>query len=334
MYTPKFWGLSKPSFSARLLIPAAYIYSLVSSIQRTYVRPKKINIPVICIGNLTAGGAGKTPTAIAISKIIKQSGGHPHFLTRGYGGKEKGPLLVNRKEHSASNVGDEALLLARHAPTWIGRNRYTSAQAAVANGASILIMDDGFQNTSLKKDISLVVIDGGFGFGNECIIPAGPLREPIAQGLNRSNAILIIGTHKVNLNHSISAYNGLLLRAEMIPSMESYKLREKAVIAFAGIGRPQKFFDTLESIGCEIIDRIPFPDHHRYSADEIMNLVENASKSGAIPVTTEKDWIRLPNESKQMITPVAVNLEWENLTDIEHMISELLKEHIDLYGKT
>jgi len=311
------------------LIPAAYIYRLISAIQRSCIKPKKIDIPVLCVGNLTAGGSGKTPTAIAISKIIKQSGGRPHFLTRGYGGKEKGPLLVNKTQHSALNVGDEALLLACHAPTWIGRNRYASAKAAVASGASILIMDDGFQNTSLKQDISLVVIDGGFGFGNECIIPAGPLREPIIEGLSRSDAILIIGAHKVNLSHSIMAYNGILLRAEIIPSIESYKLREKAVIAFAGIGRPQKFFDTLESIGCVIIERIPFPDHHRYSTDEIMNLVENASKKGAIPVTTEKDWIRLPNESKLMITPVTVNLEWENLADIEHMISELLTKYIN-----
>lgn len=324
MRTPKFWSPGQGGVAANLLAPVTWSYSVLSQMQRASVTPQQASVPVICVGNLIAGGAGKTPTAMAVAKLIREGGHMAHFLTRGYGGSERGPLRVDPKQHSARKVGDEPILLARRGPTWLSRDRSAGAKAAIADGAEIIIMDDGLQNRSLIKDISLIVVDGGFGFGNGRQIPAGPLREPIARGLAQADAVVLVGQDEVDICDILAPYSLPLLRAEITPSLQAHKLRERAVVAFAGIGRPEKFFRTLETIGCEVIGRVPFPDHHRYSPDEIMDLIENAGAQGAIAVTTEKDWVRLPEEAKPMVQPVVVRLEWQDPDAVNKVLEPAL----------
>ncbi len=324
MRTPKFWSPGKGGAQANLLEPVAWGYSMLGQMQRATITPRWVSVPVICVGNLIAGGAGKTPTALALAKLLSEWGAAPHFLTRGYGGSESGPLRIDGKQHNARMVGDEPLLLARRAPTWLAHNRPAGAKAAIADGANVIVMDDGLQNPSLVKDISLIVIDGGFGFGNGRIIPAGPLREPIARGLARAEAVVLVGPDEVGVVDQLKRYDVALLRTEIAPALKAHKLRGRAVVAFAGIGRPAKFFRTLEAVGCEVIGRVAFPDHHRYSPDEIMNLVENAGAKGAIAVTTEKDWVRLPQEAKPMVQPVAVSLVWQDPEAVREIMAPAL----------
>jgi len=325
MRAPKFWrpghGASLP---ASLLAPFTPAYSACTRIHRGFISPKRANVPVICVGNLTVGGGGKTPTALALAKLIRDWGVAVHFLTRGYGGAAHGPLRVDAKQHNARKVGDEPLLLARRAPTWLARNRPAGARMAIAHGAEAIIMDDGFQNPSLIKDASLMVVDAGFGFGNERLMPSGPLREPIARGLARADAVVLIGTDETGLAARLSGSGVPLLLAQLTPSLQALNLRERTVFAFAGIARPGKFFTTLEAVGCNIVHRVSFPDHHRFTPSEIMALVEHAGAEGAVPVTTEKDWVRLPQEAKAMVEPVPVTLEWQDPKAVERIIRPAL----------
>jgi tetraacyldisaccharide 4'-kinase len=221
-------------------------------------------------------------------------------------------------------VGDEPLLLARRAPTWLARHRPAGARAAIADGAEAIIMDDGLQNPSLVKDVALIVVDGGFGFGNGRLIPAGPLRETISRGLARADAIVLVGPDEAGVVARLGASALPILRAELTPALKALKLRERAVVAFAGIARPTKFFSTLEAIGCKIIRRIAFADHHRFTPDEIMTLIEYAGAEGAIAVTTEKDWVRLPEEAKPMVQSVAVTLEWQDPEAVQKILKPAL----------
>jgi len=313
MRAPKFWNPgSTGGLPASLLAPIAWGYGVAGQVKRSSVRSRRVGVPVICVGNVIAGGAGKTPTSLAIAKLMQDRNVTAHFLTRGYGGTARGPLRIDPKRHNARMVGDEPLLLARKAPTWLSRNRPAGGRAAITDGAEAIIMDDGLQNPSLVKDISLVVVDGGFGFGNERLIPAGPLREPVARGLGRADAIVLVGPDEVGVVARLGSNPLPLLRAELMPGLRALKLRERAVVAFAGIARPAKFFRTLETIGCNVIRRIAFSDHRRFSPDEIMTLVEYAGAHGAIAVTTEKDWVRLPEEAKPMVQAIGVTLEWQD----------------------
>ena len=313
MRTPEFWGPgARGGVPASLLAPLAWGYDMAGQVSRAFVTSQRVGVPVICVGNVVAGGAGKTPTALALAKLMQDWGVAPHFLTRGYGGTARGPLRIDPKRHNARTVGDEPLLLARKAPTWLSRNRPAGARAAIADGAEAIIMDDGLQNPSLVKDVSLIVVDGGFGFGNGRLIPAGPLREPVSRGLARADAIVLVDADEAGVCATLEATSMPVLRAELTPALRALKLRERAVVAFAGIGRPVKFFRTLETIGCKIVRRIAFADHRRYTPDEIMTLVEYAGAHGAIAVTTEKDWVRLPEEAKPMVQSVAITLEWQD----------------------
>jgi tetraacyldisaccharide 4'-kinase len=326
MRTPEFWGPGKGGAPAALLQPVAWSYSLAAQARRAFTAPTRFSAPVICVGNVIAGGAGKTPTALALAKLLSDCGAAPHFLTRGHGGTARGPLRVDPKRHTARMVGDEPLLLARRAPTWLARHRPAGARAAIAGGADMIIMDDGLQNPSLAKDISLIVVDGGFGFGNGRLLPAGPLREPIGRGLARADAVVLVGPDEVGAGEALAPHGVPLLRAELTPALNAQKLRGRAVVAFAGIGRPAKFFRTLDAIGCEVIGRVAFADHHRYTPNEIMTLVENAGSHGAIAVTTEKDWVRLPEEAKAMVQSVAVTLEWQDPEAVRKVMAPVLAD--------
>lgn len=283
-----------------MLAPLAGIYGAVAA-ARLQSPGRQAGLPVICVGNLTVGGAGKTPTALAVAKLLLAHRERPFFLSRGYGGRLAGPVEVNPSSHRAADVGDEPLMLARLAPTIVSRDRVAGVQAARRGGATVIVMDDGFQNSSLAKDIALIVIDGSRGIGNGRVIPAGPLRAPMRTQIARADALLVIGqgtaaapTLEVAARRGISIFHGRLE-----PDRNTINaLSGRKVLAFAGIGDPEKFFKTLTDSGVEIAERQSFPDHHRYTPDEADALLLRANAARLILLTTEKDLARLSGEAK------------------------------------
>lgn len=285
--------------------------------------PEKAGVPVICIGNVVAGGAGKTPVAMSVAESLLRRGAKPHFLSRGYGGTTVSPTRVDPAHHSARDVGDEPLLLARLAPTWVARDRVAGAKTAASAGADVIILDDGFQNPALCKDISILVVDGGYGFGNGHVMPAGPLREDLNAALGRADAVAIIGTDSQRIGISVPG-DKPVLAARFVPRIEDDDLSGTAVLAFAGIGRPQKFFDTLAGMGCNLVATRAFADHHPYTSDEVMQLLEEAAAAGAVAVTTEKDAVRLPAESRDIVRTLGVTLEWRDPGALDRLVSSVL----------
>lgn len=296
---PEFWW-REPGLVACLLTPAGLAYGAIAA-RRLRRAGVGVGVPVICVGNPTLGGAGKTPTTIAIVRMLQAAGRRPSVLTRGYGGRLPGPVAVDPARHSAMDVGDEPLLLVRAAPTIVARDRVAGAKAAKAAGAEIIVMDDGFQNPSLAKDLSLLVIDGRRGVGNGRVFPAGPLRAPLAAQLEHANAILVIGNGDGAATALQSAPAGLpVWRARIEPHAQSVAaLRGRRLLAFAGIADPGKFFATLEAAGLEVARRVSFPDHHRFSESEARALVAEAEHAKLQLVTTEKDMVRLDRAGAQ-----------------------------------
>jgi tetraacyldisaccharide 4'-kinase len=292
MRAPGFWW-REPGLAAALLSPLAAIHGAVA--QRRLAQPgTRVDVPVICVGNPTVGGAGKTPTAIAIARLLIAAGEKPMFLTRGYGGRLAGPVLVE-PTHSAAQVGDEALLLARVAPAIVAEERVSGARFAAARGASVVVMDDGFQNPSLAKDLAILVVDAR-GVGNARVIPAGPLRAPLEPQLARANALLVVGAapqiEAAAREHGVAVFHGALAPdANVLAS-----LRGK-FLAFAGIGDPEKFFATLARAGIDAPVRRGFGDHHRYSPTEARALVRAAEQGRLDLLTTEKDLARLKDDA-------------------------------------
>jgi tetraacyldisaccharide 4'-kinase len=314
MRAPGFWQTG--GLLAALLAPASLCYAAGGWLRRRMASPRAVAAPVICVGNLVAGGAGKTPVALAFGERLRAHGCAVHFLSRGYGGRERGPLRVDPERHSAADVGDEPLLLARTAPTWIARDRAAGATAAVQAGAGVIVMDDGFQNHTLKKDLSLLVVDGGYGFGNGRVMPAGPLREPLAAGLGRADAVVLIGPDQCGVEAMLTLP---LLRAVLAPIAAA--LAGRQVLAFAGIARPEKFFATLQGMGCRIVGVRAFPDHHPYSEGEVAALIEAARQADAVPVTTEKDAVRLPAAFRSEIQTLPVALRWRDEAAVDRLLS-------------
>jgi tetraacyldisaccharide 4'-kinase len=325
MRAPEFW---KPGHTVLpgLLSPLSLLYDAGGRMRRAMVRPARLTIPVVCVGNLVAGGAGKTPAALAIGAYLASKGRAVHFLSRGYGGSLAGPVRVDPTKHTAQQVGDEPLLLAAQAPAWVAHDRRLGGRAAAAAGAGVIVMDDGFQNPSLHKDVSFLVIDAGFGLGNGRIMPAGPLREAPATGLRRADAVVYIGDPgDAAARPTPQVITGAtLLHARLEPGPEASDLAENAVVAFAGIGRPGKFFDTLRGLGCRIVATHAFADHHVYRADEIMALVEEATVAGARLVTTAKDAVRLPAEARPMAEVLPVTLRFGDMAALERLLAPVL----------
>jgi tetraacyldisaccharide 4'-kinase len=296
---PEFW--SRAGLVADLLAPLGWAYGAVATARRRVAHPQRLGVPVICVGNVTAGGAGKTPVVLSLAALLRARGRAPHILSRGYGGSLRGPSRVDPAKHSARDVGDEPLLLAAAAPTWIGADRLASARAAIAAGADILLLDDGFQNPSLAYDLSLIVIDGGYGFGNGRVMPAGPLREPVAAAVERASAAVVIGASARHI-----ALGALpVLGAQLVP-LAADDLKAARVLAFAGIGRPEKFFATLREFGANLIETRAFPDHHAFAGFELTSLETLARTNRASLVTTEKDWVRLPADRRAKIRALKV----------------------------
>ena len=294
---PGFWW-DRPGAAAAVLSPAAAIYGAVAAWRLS--RPgARADVPVICVGNPTVGGAGKTPTAIAIGQMLTAAGEHPVFLTRGYGGRLAGPAMVE-VGHTAMQVGDEPLLLARSAPTVVAQNRVAGAKLARQLGASVIVMDDGFQNPSLHKDVSILVGDGRRGVGNARVLPAGPLRAPLEAQLDRASAVLIVGdaTAAEPVVLGAHARSLPLFRARLDPDRSAVAaLAERQVLAFAGIGDPEKFFATLAAAGIDAPLRRSYPDHHHYTPREAVALLRNAERNNLLLLTTEKDLVRIQSDA-------------------------------------
>jgi tetraacyldisaccharide 4'-kinase len=298
MQPPKFWypkRRGRVPFEARLLWPFAVLYGAGAGLRQALTRPKAADVPVICIGNLTLGGTGKTPATVALAEILIDMGRKPVILTRGHGGREAGPLLVDPDTHTAADVGDEPLLLARAAPVIVSRDRPAGAALAAAEGADIILMDDGFQNPTLKKDYSIVVVDGRRFLGNGQVFPAGPLRESAYKGLARADAVLIMdGDPETPLPNALEAFRGPKLYAQLEPQVHAALLSGIKVLAFAGIGAPEKFFRTVKSLGARVMGEVYFADHHPYTERDVESLKRRAQELEADLVTTEKDAVRLP----------------------------------------
>lgn len=327
MRTPAFW-YRPAGIAAWTLAPVGALYGLAGRLRMANAVPHRAGVPVLCVGNLVAGGAGKTPVCIAVAEALRARGIAAHFLTRGHGGRERGPLLVDLARHGADDVGDEALLLAAHGPCWVARDRAEGARAAEGVGAGAIVMDDGFQNPGLAKDVSLVVVDGGVGFGNGRLVPAGPLREPVSRGLARADAVVVLGEDRTGVERLArnTFYGGGLpvLHARLEPVEEARDLSGRAVLAFAGIGRPEKFFATLEALGARLVERVGFADHHPYRPEEIMALVDRAAGLGAVPVTTAKDAVRLPAELRALVSVVPVRAVWRDPALLDRLLDRLL----------
>ena len=322
MRAPDFW--SDPDGAGRWLTPLARLHGAASRWRRRWTTPWRAPAPVICVGNLVAGGAGKTPVALALGLLLREGGHKIHYLSRGHGGRLRGPVRVDGARHDARDVGDEAFLLAEIAPCWIARDRVAGAKAAVAAGAKIVVMDDGFQNPALAKDFSLLVIDGGYGFGNGLVMPAGPLRETRRDGLARADAVVLMEPDKCGVAQTLGNTGPPILPARLVPLPSAQRFAGRKIVAFAGIGRPEKFFAFLEDLGCILVGRHGFDDHRCYTDDEIFQLVEAASAAGAVPVTTAKDYARLNPEFRAMVEVAGAALEWRNPAQIESLLARLL----------
>lgn len=321
--TPSFWYDTNSAQSrhiATALSSLSAVYALGHLAHQKLTRTNRADIPVICIGNLTAGGSGKTPTALAVMELVKTAAlaKHPCFLSRGYGGILSGPVTVDVTIHTAKDVGDEPLLLAAKAPTIIATDRVAGARFAHAMGHDLIIMDDGLQNPSLRKDLSLVVIDGSTGFGNGLLLPAGPLRTPVWRGLKHADAVLLIGADHHNVLKQIPDEKPVL-RAVIEASGPSHPA--KSYFAFCGIAHPDKFRCSLESSGLNIAGLDSYPDHHPYTAEDIDNLKKKAAAHNARLITTAKDAMRLTPDGSFDILPIA--LHWDK--DSGDQMSKLIQ---------
>lgn len=306
MRTPTFWH--RPSPVGLMLTPLGLLYLLGVWLDRTLTQPRRAGLPVVSVGNVTAGGAGKTPAAIALATLLKQQGETPHILTRGYGGVSVTPHEV-RADSDWRRVGDEPLLLAAAAPTWVGRDRLFASTLAAEHGASLLLADDALQHHRLYKDISLVVIDGAYGMGNHLPLPAGPMRESLAAALARSHAVVLIGedTHQLLTHVKLPVF-----RARLEPAHDTAFLKQGKWLAFAGLARPQKFFDTLRSLGAELAGTESFADHYPYHARDIKQLLARAGALKARPITTEKDAVKIPAHLRAEVAVLKVALRFDD----------------------
>ncbi len=311
---PKFWRQN--NMLSRSLRPIAWVYEYASLWYAKRTKTQKVSVPVICVGNLVMGGAGKTPTVLALVDILKQMNHTPHILSRGYGAVIKDSIRVDSQKHNYLQVGDEALLLAEKAPTWAGQDRVLSAKLAISHGASVIIMDDGLQNNSLHKDLSFLVVDTLQGFGNGLVFPAGPLRESPQRGVQKTNLTIAIG------NEDLPKGIPQATRAHMTAVGT---VQPRPVIAFAGLGYPEKFNRTLQDYGFEVKRFIPFPDHHPYTIPEMERLLKMTIRRKIDLITTAKDFLRIPEHFKKKISVFNVDLQFEDPEELHALIASKIQ---------
>ncbi|MBV8924756.1 MAG: tetraacyldisaccharide 4'-kinase [Bradyrhizobium sp.] len=329
MREPAFWH-APSSWQSHLLRPLGAIYGAIAA-QRLRRNGFDAGVPVLCVGNYHVGGAGKTPTVLALAKILRELEERPVVLSRGYGGRLRGPVMVDPSRHSAAEVGDEPLMLAACLPVAISRDRINGVALARSQRASVILMDDGFQNPSIAKDASLIVIDSDRGLGNGLVFPAGPLRAPLKPQLARTDALIVVGSGAASegIAKELAARDAPVLSAHLEPEEASLAtLRGKRVFAFAGIGDPQRFFRTLRSAGVEVARERSFPDHHRFSDGDIESLVADAMADRLALVTTEKDFARLRAVEVPSIVhgivPFKVALEFADVPRLRKFLTERL----------
>jgi tetraacyldisaccharide 4'-kinase len=330
MHEPDFW-YRPSSWMSRLLMPLAAIYGAIAGhrLQREGV---DAGIPVLCVGNYHVGGAGKTPTVLALAKLLRDLDETPVVLSRGYGGRLQGPVTVDPDRHGAADVGDEPLMLARTIPVVVARDRLDGVALARSQGATVIVMDDGFQNPAVAKDASLIVIDAQRGLGNGCVFPAGPLRAPLLPQIARTDALIVVGdgAGAGEVAAAVTARGKPVLSANLKANDASIaSLAGKRVAAFAGIGDPNRFFKTLRASGIEVVLEQAFADHHAFSQSEIETLIAQATREALTLVTTEKDLARLrgreglPDRAREIVA-FAVTLEIDGVAELRKLVSEWL----------
>lgn len=327
MREPAFWYRPR-SFTSYALQPLGLLYGAITE-RRMLREGADAGIPVICVGNYHVGGAGKTPTVLALTKLLRELGETPVVLSRGYGGRLKGPVMVDRERHTAADVGDEPLMMARDVPVTVARDRLDGVALAKSQGATVILMDDGFQNPGLLKDASLIVIDSERGLGNGAVFPAGPLRAPLKAQLARTDALVLIGDGRAanEVAAELAKRNKPELRARLKPDAASRaQLSGKRVFAFAGIGDPERFFRSLRGSGIEVARTRSFADHHSFSDDELAALTVEALREQLTLVTTEKDLARLLGREgvPDGILAFAVQLEFDDPAKLQEVISDHL----------
>jgi tetraacyldisaccharide 4'-kinase len=330
MREPAFWH-RPPSWKSHLLRPLAALYGAVAAL-RLQRNGFDAGVPVLCVGNYHVGGAGKTPAVLALAQILRELGEMPVVLSRGYGGKLRGPVVVDPSRHTAEKVGDEPLMMSSRVPVVVARDRVNGVAMARSQGASVILMDDGFQNPAIVKDAALIVIDSERGIGNGYVIPAGPLRAPLPPQLARTDALIVIGRGDASKDvaAAVAAREGQVLSAHLKPNAASVAaLAGKPVLAFAGIGDPQRFFRTLRSSGIDVVRQRTFADHHNFKENEIEALLAEARRDALTLVTTEKDLARLRQGGElpalaREIVPFAITLEFEDGGKLRKFLTDRL----------
>ena len=303
------------------------IFRLGTKIRALASKEKKTKLPVICVGNIVIGGAGKTPVALKIGSMLKEGGYKPHFVSKGYGGLERNNTLV-KDWHSPKSVGDEPLLLSEIAPTWIGLDRNESFILADEKGADCIIMDDGFQDPKIQKDFSIIVINGDQGFGNKRVIPSGPLRESISRGLSRTNLVITIGKITNVVRDKIPNHIPII-GAKFKIEEDNFFLKGQKITAFAGIAYPEKFFNSLRSLKANIAEEISYSDHHIYSENDLLYLAEIANKNKSILVTTKKDFVRIPKPFRTLVKTIDGFIELDDEKLLFEILTNLIENKIN-----
>ncbi|MCL4105021.1 UNVERIFIED_CONTAM: hypothetical protein GTU68_018728 [Idotea baltica] len=327
MRAPDFWHrpADKPGFLPRLLSPLGALYAKATA-QRISQPGYTAQVPIICVGNLNAGGTGKTPTVIFLIQMLQDRGVTPHVVSRGYGGKLEGPLQVEPLAHAASDVGDEPLLVSAFAPVWVSKDRKQGVKAAENAGAKVILLDDGFQNPSVQKDLSLIVVDAKIGFGNGRTIPAGPLREPVPAGMRRADMILSIGDETAQsmfLENWGKEITKTHLVGQLLPLETGMSWTDTPFLAFAGIGHPEKFFLTLKNLGANLVRAEALSDHQELTQGLLRRLEADATQLGAQLVTTEKDAVRLPSDFRHKVITLPVRLDIANASELTQALEKL-----------
>ena len=321
--TPIFW-YQKKSLLSLLLIPLSYLWLLASLLNKKKIN--KFNIPVIKIGNVVAGGAGKTPTVISLTKKLIASNLNVHIILKGYKSSARTSIQVNKAMHTYKEVGDEALICANFAPTWVGESRSESINNAIHNGAELVILDDGLQDKSIASNLNIIVFNGYQGIGNARIIPAGPLRENFIKAINRSDVAIIIDEDKKNIAKLIGNNIPIINSKLIIDDDYINNFKNKKVVAFCGIGYPDKFYMSLEKIGCEVLYIKSFPDHYIYKEKDILKLLKKSQLLDALLITTEKDHVKIMENHKNKIYFFPIRIELNNYKILDELLFSIINE--------